>query len=96
MILKIRIHSWPHVEQCQEWQAQINPPGGKQDLTTDCALDPSGREAICDRGKNVLSMSPRRPQLQGNLAQVARNYEKSRHRIELEPVGLKGTPQCLH
>ena len=51
MILKIRIHPWPHVEQRQEWQAQRNPPGGRQDLTTDCASDPSGREAPCDRGK---------------------------------------------
>ena len=46
-----------------------NPPGGRQDLTTDCASDPSEREAPCDkRKKNVLFMSQRRPQLQGNLA----------------------------
>ena len=55
MILKIRIHPWLHVEQRQEWQAQINPPGGRQDLTTDCASDPSGREAPCDRGKTSSS-----------------------------------------
>ena len=51
MILKIRIYPWPHVEQCQEWQASINPPGGRQDLTTDCASDPSEREAPCEREK---------------------------------------------
>ena len=68
MNLKISIHPWPHVEQRQERQAQINPPGGRQDLTTDFASDPSRREVPCDRGNNVHFMSPRRPQLQGNLA----------------------------
>ena len=45
--------------------------------------------------KNVLFMSPQRPQLQGNLAWVARNYEESCHRPQLELVGLQGTLQGL-
>ena len=55
MILKIRINLWLHVEQRQEWQAQINPPGGRKDLTTDCASGPSGQEAPFDRGKTSTS-----------------------------------------
>ena len=40
-----------------KWQAQINPPGGRHDLTTDCASEPSGREAPCDRGKRPLHVA---------------------------------------
>ena len=68
MILYIRTHPLRYVELRQEWQAQINPPVGRQDLTTDCASEPPGWKALGDRGNILLFMSPRRPQLQGNLA----------------------------
>ena len=48
MILNIRTHPLRHVELRQEWQAQINPPVGRQDLTTDCAAEPPGRKALGD------------------------------------------------
>ena len=40
VLLYIRIHPLQHVELHQEWQAQINPPAGRWDLTTDCASEP--------------------------------------------------------
>ena len=84
MILDRRTHPLWHVELRQKWQAQINPPGGRQDLTTDCAFEPSGREAPCDRGK---------------FSSSCRHEGHSSRGIwpESPDVGPQGTPQCpLH